>query len=32
MSLCDELENRIETSKRYSEKLLEAVLKEAFKA
>lgn len=32
MSLCDELEKRIEKSKKYSEKLMEAVLKEAIKA
>lgn len=32
LSLCDELEKRIEKSKEYSEKLTEALLKEAFKA
>jgi type I restriction enzyme, S subunit len=32
MSLCDKLENRIEKSNKYSENLMEAVLKEVFKA
>lgn len=32
MALCDELESRIVKSKKYSENLIEAVLKEAFKA
>jgi type I restriction enzyme, S subunit len=32
MSLCDELEKRIEKLKKYSEKILDTVLREAFKA
>jgi type I restriction enzyme S subunit len=32
MTLCDELEKRIEKSKKYSEKLMEAALRDTFKA
>ena len=32
MKVCDELELRIEESKKYSEKLMESILKESFKA
>ncbi|WP_195250925.1 restriction endonuclease subunit S [Romboutsia sp. 1001713B170207_170306_H8] len=32
MKVCDELELRIEKSKKYSEKLMESILKKSFKA